>query len=59
MWELSAARADALRGLLQSAGVPASRLRRITGHADRKPVTADPMANRNNRVEVVLLRRDR
>ncbi|PTX47528.1 chemotaxis protein MotB [Gemmobacter caeni] len=59
IWELSAARADALRGLLQSAGVPASRLRRITGHADRKPVTADPMANRNNRVEVVLLRRDR
>lgn len=59
MWELSASRADALREMLQAAGVPATRLRRISGHADRRPVTADPMASRNNRVEVVLLRRDR
>lgn len=59
VWDLSAARADAMRGLLEAAGLPSARLRRITGHADRKPVTADPMAIRNNRIEVVLLRRDR
>ena len=58
-WDLSAARAQAMRSLLEQAGLPADRLRRIAGHADRKPVTADPMVTRNNRVEIVLLRRDR
>ncbi|SEM49150.1 chemotaxis protein MotB [Gemmobacter aquatilis] len=58
-WDLSAARAEVMRRLLQESGLPGDRLRRVTGHADRKPVTADPMAIRNNRVEVVLLRRDR
>ncbi len=59
VWDLSAARAGAVRALLEADGLPPARLRRVAGHADRKPVTADPMAIRNNRVEVVLLRRDR
>lgn len=58
-WDLSAQRAQVMRGLLEKAGLPSHRLRRIAGHADRKPVTADPMALRNNRLEIVLLRRDR
>ncbi len=58
VWRLSAGRAQTLRGLLQSAGLPAPRFARVTGHADRKPVTANPTVARNNRIEVILLRSD-
>ena len=58
-WDLSAARAQVMRGLLGGAGLPEDRIARISGHADRKPVTADATALRNNRLEVILLRRDR
>ena len=56
IWEGSASRAERARQLLVSGGVDPSRLRRVTGHADRKPAVANPMAIRNNRVEIVLLR---
>ena len=59
VWSLSVARADALRGLLEGRDMPAKRIRRVTGHADREPVTRDPMSPRNNRLEVILLRRAR
>jgi chemotaxis protein MotB len=36
-----------------------ARIQRVTGYADRVPVTTDPLAIRNNRIEIVLLRRDR
>jgi chemotaxis protein MotB len=58
-WTLSSARAQAMRDLLQQTGLPANRMQRVSGHADRKPATANPMAGRNNRLEVILLRRDR
>jgi chemotaxis protein MotB len=58
-WELSADRAQAVRGLLEAAGLPAARHARMAGHADRRPATANPMAARNNRIEVILLRDDR
>ena len=58
-WNLSSARAQAVRGLIAGAGLDAARIQRISGFADRKPVTPDPAALRNNRIEVVLLRRDR
>ncbi len=58
-WDLSSARAQAMRGLIESKGLSGARIARISGHADRKPVTADPTALRNNRLEVILLRRDR
>lgn len=58
-WSLSTARAQAMRSLLQDTGFPAARLSRVSGHSDRKPVTPDPTAIRNNRLEVILLRRDR
>lgn len=57
VWDLSTARAATMRGLLQEAGIAAPRVHRTTGHADRSPVVADPMAVRNNRLEVVFLRR--
>jgi chemotaxis protein MotB len=58
-WDLSAARAQAMRSLLEDYNLPTSRIARITGNADRKPATADPMSLRNNRLEIVLLRKDR
>jgi len=59
VWELSATRAQVSRGLLEEAGVEPARLQRVTGYADRQPATPDPMLDRNNRVEMVLLRRNR
>lgn len=55
-WPLSAARAARMRQGLESAGLDPLRMARVTGHADRRPVSANPMAVRNNRIEVILLR---
>ncbi|MAU52958.1 MAG: chemotaxis protein MotB [Roseovarius sp.] len=58
VWELSAARANRMRHLLEEAGTGPARMRRVTGHADRSPAVANPMDPRNNRVEVIVLRSD-
>ncbi|NBO20446.1 MAG: chemotaxis protein MotB [Rhodobacteraceae bacterium] len=58
-WELSSARAQAVRLMLQDAGLPAERVARVAGFSDRKPAVANHMAARNNRIEIILLRRDR
>ena len=55
-WTLSTARADRMRRLLEDAGFDPLRVARTTGHADRRPADADPMALRNNRIEVIVLR---
>ena len=55
-WDDSAARAQALRRLLEGRGMAPDRIRRVTGHADRTPAVPDPMAVRNNRYEVIFLR---
>ncbi len=59
VWNLSATRAQAMRAMLETAGIGADRMQRISGYADRKPATADPAAIRNNRLEIILLRRNR
>lgn len=59
VWDLSAERAQAVRGLLEQASLDPARFQRISGYADRKPAVTDPTAIRNNRIEVILLRRDR
>ncbi len=59
VWPLSASRAQALRLMLEAESLPANRMQRVTGYADRKPATTDPTAVRNNRMEIVLLRRNR
>jgi chemotaxis protein MotB len=59
VWDLSADRAQAARGMLETAGIAAERMQRVSGFADRKPATGDPAAARNNRIEIILLRRDR
>ncbi len=56
VWDLSSDRADAVRLLLEGAGFEARRIARVTGHADRKHAAPNPMAVRNNRVEMILLR---
>ena len=59
VWDLSADRAQVTRSILETAGLAAERMQRIAGFADRKPATSDPSALRNNRIEIILLRRDR
>jgi chemotaxis protein MotB len=56
VWDLSAARANRMRILLEEAGIARARMRRITGHADRSAASRDPMSPRNNRLEVIFLR---
>jgi chemotaxis protein MotB len=55
-WERSMDRGEAVRRLLEDATLPPARMVRVTGLADRKPVTTDPTAPRNNRIEIVVLR---
>lgn len=59
VWDLSALRAQTARMMLETAGIDPGRMQRISGFADRKPAVSDPSAIRNNRIEVILLRRDR
>ncbi|MBV7380422.1 flagellar motor protein MotB [Maritimibacter dapengensis] len=56
VWELSSQRADEVRRMLEAGGLPPLRIQRVTGHADRKPAARNPMALRNNRIELILLR---
>ena len=58
-WGLSIDRADAVRRGLVADGLAPQRMRRVAGLADTQPVAANPMAIRNNRIEIILLRRDR
>ena len=56
VWENSAGRANAMRQLMGDQGLDRDRIVRVTGHADREPAVRNPMARRNNRLEIVLLR---
>ena len=58
-WDLSAARAMQMRQVLEGEGLDAKRMQRVTGHADRALAVKNPMAVRNNRMEIVLLRSGR
>lgn len=55
-WEASTSRAATVRDELERRGLPPARFQRVTGFADRRPVTANPLSGRNNRIEVILLR---
>lgn len=55
-WELSQSRANHVREEITRIGVSADRVARVTGFADRKPTSENPMSPRNNRVELILLR---
>ena len=57
VWRLSVQRAERAKAMLQGE-VDEARFRRVTGHADRRPAVANPMAMRNDRLELILLRSD-
>lgn len=57
VWSLSSGRADMTRQMLESGGMKSSRIHRVTGHADRALADSNPMSVRNNRIEIVLLRK--
>ncbi len=58
VWGLSYERATQMRLLLEAMTITPERIQRVTGHADREQVVRNPMALRNDRVEVILLRED-
>lgn len=55
-WHVSTERALVVRNLIEGAGTSPSRIARLTGHSDRSPITDPPIASRNSRIELVLLR---
>ena len=56
-WELSAERANATRRLLVDSGIQDSRIRSVTGNADRQPLLpSEPLAAANRRIAIVVLR---
>ncbi|CUH35294.1 Chemotaxis protein MotB [Jannaschia seosinensis] len=56
LWERSSARAHGARSILPDVGVSDARVVRVTGHADRRPAATDPLSDRNNRLEIIVLR---
>jgi chemotaxis protein MotB len=56
VWGLSTDRAHEVRSMLENSNIPSTRVQRVTGFADRKPLSRNPMAIRNNRIEIILLR---
>ncbi|MBX3429095.1 MAG: OmpA family protein [Hyphomonadaceae bacterium] len=56
-FELSAARANEARRILQSQGIPAERIYEVAGRADSEPLFADdPTLPGNRRIAITLLR---
>ena len=58
VWELSTLRAQEMRKLMLQQGLSGNRVSRVTGHADRELADRNPMAARNDRLEIILLRDD-
>ncbi|TJZ92599.1 chemotaxis protein MotB [Paracoccus gahaiensis] len=56
VWPLSDARAHTVRNLLEAEGFDAMRVQRVSGYADRKNRSGNPMDPQNNRIELILLR---
>src|SRR6056300_1270645 len=55
-WDDTMVQATVVRHALEQVGFDPKRIARTTGHADRLPRVANPLAGRNNRVEIVFLR---
>ncbi len=55
-WSDTMVQANAVRRAFEQVGFDPKRVARTTGHADRLPRVANPLAGRNNRVEIVFLR---
>jgi chemotaxis protein MotB len=57
-WNVSTDRSHMQRDLLIAAGLSESRIEQIIGFGQQKPYVADPMAAKNNRLEITLLRQE-
>ncbi|MCB1493921.1 MAG: flagellar motor protein MotB [Rhodobiaceae bacterium] len=56
LWELSAQRANAVRAILEDAGIPKERIFSVVGKADSEPLFPDdPFLSANRRVEILLM----
>lgn len=55
-WQRSTERAQAIRALLETGGLEAQRVARVTGHSDREPTVQPPISPRNDRIEIILIR---
>ncbi|MRX49809.1 chemotaxis protein MotB [Paracoccus sp. S-4012] len=55
-WELSDARAHAVRRLVEEGGLGHRRTQRVTAFGDRKARAGNPMDPVNNRIELIVLR---
>ena len=55
-WQRTTQRAQAIRALLERGGLNPQRISRVTGHSDREPSVEPPIAPRNDRIEIILLR---
>jgi chemotaxis protein MotB len=56
-WELSVDRANSARRVLDAAGLPATRMDRVVGHADRVLLVPDDPLHASNRRITILVRR--
>jgi chemotaxis protein MotB len=56
-WELSVDRANSARRVLEAAGLPATRMDRVVGHADRLLLVPEDPLHANNRRITILVRR--
>ena len=56
-WELSVDRANSARRVLEAAGLPATRMDRVVGHADRMLLVPDNALHASNRRITLLVRR--
>lgn len=57
VWDASAQQAEEIRRLAIGYGLESGRIERTTAHADRSLAVSNPMSVRNNRVEIVFLRK--
>jgi chemotaxis protein MotB len=56
-WDLSAARANAARRILEQNGLPQNRIAQVTGKAGSDPLYPEnPYASANRRISIVMLR---
>lgn len=58
-WQRTTERAQTIRALLEGGGLDPQRIARVTGHSDREPTVEPPIAPRNDRIEVILIRNRR
>ncbi|WP_341223596.1 flagellar motor protein MotB [Loktanella salsilacus] len=57
-WDLSTSRAGRMRLLLGQGGLATERMARVTGKANREQAVRDATSDRNNRLEIIVLRSD-